>query len=263
MNCVLIDKTNWRFVKAAPTVQQLIYWAELLLPQTDYIAMNHERKPFSSLTAEELKAVIRNSESPFKGYTTSETDYGELINMAWGVGQNLPCDDTPLHTLIDRVGHRLECATPGARYVVGLGRRYLLAPRPPKLPTMARVNIAPPAPPPIPVPPIPTRPPVTMPPPIPAIPPPIPRAPPPIPVAPPPIPVPPPIPQAARPAFTAPKPGTAARAVWDTADALWPQMKGDVKAFRKEVCRYAALSVNESSANVYVGKWLAAKGIKG
>lgn len=108
-NYVLICTRDMRFWKSAPTVEQAEYWAELLLPNDDFVITGSNNRWYSRFTSIELKTLYQNY---YQQQMPDSYDYGQQVLAVAHIASELVCDSTPLETLAERLGRPLPSTIP-------------------------------------------------------------------------------------------------------------------------------------------------------
>lgn len=105
---ILIDNERLLILKAATSVEQLEYWAELLAPQNDFTICGTSGGAFSVYTHLELRMLYSN----MRGTDPGEREYADLIKMARMVADEVEVDHTEAETLRKRLGHEIPPVDP-------------------------------------------------------------------------------------------------------------------------------------------------------
>lgn len=101
--CVLIDNEKLCFIKAAKTLEQCQYWADILLPKSDYLITGADsNRAFSVYSPYELRVLYYNT----TGEAVPESiDYSKLISGVRHLAENLLLDETTIEQLREQLGH--------------------------------------------------------------------------------------------------------------------------------------------------------------
>ncbi len=99
---ILIDTAALRFIKAAASVEQLEYWADLKIPTNhNFYICGVDNRYYSVFSELELRMLYQN-------HTGIElavaTPYVELVRYVAAVARDLEQDDTPVATLRKKLG---------------------------------------------------------------------------------------------------------------------------------------------------------------
>lgn len=100
---LLINSEKMVILKAAPTVEQLEFWEELLAPEDNCYICGTGGTAFSVYTHLELRMLFSN----MRGRDPGEREYSELVKMARLLADEATVDDTPVETLRQRLGRDL------------------------------------------------------------------------------------------------------------------------------------------------------------
>lgn len=90
---VVVDLAKMALLKAAPSIRQAEYWAEILC-KGDFVITGTTNRSYSRFSEPELRQL-----TGFQGHCT----YGELVGYAAQAAAALPVDETPLDALQARL----------------------------------------------------------------------------------------------------------------------------------------------------------------
>lgn len=108
--CIIIDNDALLIIKATPTVQQAEYWAELLIPTHDFMITGTDaNRYFSAYTNMELRILYERMTGE---QALESTSFSDLIKGVRHAADQIPVDNTPVETLIERLGRVLKEVSP-------------------------------------------------------------------------------------------------------------------------------------------------------
>lgn len=106
---VLIDNVRLRILKATKTVAQAEFWAEILIPQNDFLVTGTDNRSMAAYTKYELRRMYHNH----SGIMLAENfDYGKLCNAVGELARNMEEDETSEEELRDMLGRDLQPIDP-------------------------------------------------------------------------------------------------------------------------------------------------------
>lgn len=103
---ILIDCDKLLFLKAADSVKQLEYWAEILCPDSDFLIADTEKRIYSAFTEMELKVLYGNTIMQDLRHIVPAS-YNKLLNEVVKLGETLELDPTPVSDLETKLGRPL------------------------------------------------------------------------------------------------------------------------------------------------------------
>jgi hypothetical protein len=99
-----MDNDRLQFIKATETLEQAMFWAELIIPKSDYLVTGLENKCFSVYTEYELRILYYNTSGEMP---PENMEYNKLMKgVAYLAGQ-LEVDLTEVWQLKGQLGHDL------------------------------------------------------------------------------------------------------------------------------------------------------------
>jgi len=108
---ILIDCEKLTFVKAAKTVEQLQYWADILCPDSDYLIADTQKKVYAAFTEMELKILYGNTIMQDMRHIIPSS-YNKLLNEVVKLGEGIEEDETELSDLKKKLGKALSSPFP-------------------------------------------------------------------------------------------------------------------------------------------------------
>lgn len=98
---VLVDNAALKIIKGADSVQQLVAWADVLIPKADYLVMTtSERRPWAAYNIVEL-AMIASSTT---GKKAPVGDFPAMLGAVVDIARDYPTDSTTYAALCKRLG---------------------------------------------------------------------------------------------------------------------------------------------------------------
>ncbi len=137
---ILIDREQLRFVKRAPTVRQLEYWAALKCKDRDYVIQGPEKRHFAAFSMMELAQLYFGTIGGLGGQIHG---YDEAIKLCAGVIDRVPVDDTSEEELEEKLGRKLPPTKEAGPLSMAPNTHHLSILQPPEFGNTGKVEVKP------------------------------------------------------------------------------------------------------------------------
>lgn len=102
---ILINNESLTFLRATETIEQAMYWADILAPNEDYRINGLDNKDYSCYTPYELRMLYYNTSG---NLLRDNFEYSKLLQGVTYIAGNLPVDDTPIDVLRKKLGRDID-----------------------------------------------------------------------------------------------------------------------------------------------------------